>query len=93
MEHEIVTFLRGAAMMALFGIAVFFLRSWRMTRDRLFALFAIAFFMLAVSQIAVLLLDESGEFMPIAYWIRLVAFGFIIFGIALKNLPAKGAKK
>ena len=89
MEHDIVTFLRGATMMSLSGISLFFVRSWKDTRDRLFAFFGIAFALLAVSQIAVLLLDETGEFMPVAYWIRLIAFGFIIFGIAVKNLPGK----
>ena len=44
-------FLAGALAMG-FGIAgLFFLRFWRKTRDRLFALFALSFFVMALNRV------------------------------------------
>ena len=71
------------------GIAgVFFLRFWRDTRDRLFALFALSFFVMTVSRVVVALSDEPvvGT-MP--YWARFLAFGLILVAILDKNRPRR----
>lgn len=95
MEHSlpIVQFLRGGTMVALFGIAVFFLRYWRQTKDRLFAYFTVAFLLMAVCQIMVLLIGEKDEHAPYAYWMRLVAFLLIIAAIVEKNTPGKKTER
>lgn len=44
-------FLLGAIMMAFLVVGLFFLRFWKETQDRLFSIFAIAFWILAINQI------------------------------------------
>lgn len=63
--------------------ALFFLRFWRATRDRLFALFAVAFFVLAVNRaVAGVLPDDNRD--PV-YWVRFAAFAVILVAIVDKN--------
>ena len=75
--------LAGAAMLNACAIAVFFLRFWRKTRDRLFAWFAVAFILLGIERISILFLGAETYF-PV-YFIRLAAFLLIICGILEKN--------
>ena len=42
----------GALVMACFVAGLFFLRFWRKTRDRLFMIFAIAFWLMGVNWLA-----------------------------------------
>jgi hypothetical protein len=84
---NLIDFLRGGAMVCLFGIGVFFLRFWKDTGDRLFGYFSAAFFLMALSQKAVVFLPEGGDYAPYAYWLRFIAFVLIIVGIVEKNLP------
>jgi hypothetical protein len=62
---------------------VFFLRFWRDTRDRLFALFALALFVLAVNRVVGGLLPAPARD-PI-YWVRFAAFAVILLAIVDKN--------
>jgi hypothetical protein len=88
-ENGLIDFLGGGTMVALCVIGVFFLRFWFEGRDRLFLFFAGAFFLLAVSQITLVLFGNSGDQQPIGYWLRFIAFLMIMFAIVEKNLPAK----
>lgn len=74
----------GALMFGYAVVAVFFLRFWRNTGDRLFGWFAFAFLLLSLNQIGFLLLDERDERTAI-YVFRLLAFGMIIRGVIDKN--------
>jgi hypothetical protein len=74
-----------------FGFAVatlFFGRFYRQTRDRLFLWFSVAFGILAVNQIALLLIDERSEARTGAYLVRLAAFTLILYAIVAKNREA-----
>ncbi len=52
--------LAGALAMG-FGVAgLFFLRFWRKTRDRLFALFALSFFVMALNRVVLAFVGASG---------------------------------
>jgi hypothetical protein len=62
---------------------VFFLRFWRDTRDRLFALFALAFFVLAVNRVVGALLPAPDR--DPVYWVRFAAFAVILLAIVDKN--------
>lgn len=65
---------------------VFFLRYWKITRERLFAYFAAAFAMLAVNYLALAAaVDSAFEARHLVYIIRLAAFVVIIVGIVDKN--------
>lgn len=63
---------------------LFFLRYWRDTRDRLFAIFAVAFWVLAVMRIALSYVDED-EIRTYLYWGRFLAFVLILGAILDKN--------
>ncbi|HEX6040649.1 DUF5985 family protein [Longimicrobium sp.] len=64
---------------------LFFLRFWRDTRDRLFGIFAAAFWLLAAQRLALALsADPNGEQLML-YGIRLLAFVLILAAIVDKN--------
>ncbi|MBX9693298.1 MAG: hypothetical protein K2Z81_12995 [Cyanobacteria bacterium] len=85
----VVQFLSGSTMMAEIGIAVFFFKFWRNSKDRLFAYFAFSFITLAISQIVVFCYGDKGNFSLYGYSVRLIAFALIIVGIVEKNIPQK----
>ena len=81
--------LAGAVAMG-FGVAgIFFLRFWRQTRDRLFALFALAFLVMAGNRVELTLSALRGARGDHLYWIRLVAFALILVAILDKNRSRK----
>ena len=82
-------FLAGVATCGSWGIAAFFVRFWLDTRDRFFALFAAAFFILSINWLLVAVLHPSSETRPFFYLMRLVAFGLIILAVIDKNRPGK----
>jgi len=77
-------FLLGGIVLACFVAGLFFLRFWRATRDRLFAIFAVAFWTLGANWLALAFMnrDESRTWL---YGIRLLAFVLILVGIIDKN--------
>jgi uncharacterized membrane protein len=77
--------LAGAAAMASVVAALYFLRFWRHSSDRLFALFAAAFTLMAVNHAALGLTDPDSEFRVAIYCVRLAAFFFILVAIVDKN--------
>jgi hypothetical protein len=77
-------FLLGVMMMGFATAALFFVRFYRTTRDRLFAWFAVAFFLLAVNQLAFAILGDRDEQVA-AYVLRFVAFLVILGAIVDKN--------
>ncbi|MBK5307486.1 MAG: hypothetical protein JJD92_12425 [Frankiaceae bacterium] len=79
-------FLQGATMLAAFAIAVLFLRFWRDTGDRLFAVFAAAFTFFGSSRIALHVLDADSEARTWVYALRAATFLAIIAAVIDKNL-------
>lgn len=78
-------FLAGAASISLLVIAMFFLRFWRKTRDRLFLFFAGAFVFLMIERIVRAAMTVETEWAPYVYSIRLAAFVLIIVAVVDKN--------
>jgi hypothetical protein len=78
-------FLMGAIGMASIVAALFFLRFWRDTGDRLFIIFAAAFFLLAVTRLGLALSHHQVEVDTSWYWVRLAAFVLILLAIIDKN--------
>jgi hypothetical protein len=78
-------FISGALMMGLAVAGGFFLRFYRQTNDRLFAYFAVAFWTLALSRIALALVTSANEVRPLFYLLRLAAFVMILAAIVDKN--------
>lgn len=79
----------GAIAMASFVAGLFFLRFWRDTGDRLFAIFAAAFWVLGVTRIALVVMDTENENRTFVYWVRLLAFILIIVAVIDKNRPRR----
>jgi len=84
------TLLNGAVMMGYWTVALFFLRYWRASRDRLFALFALAFAVLGCNSAVIALLRVDDERSYFLYVARLVAFSIILFAIWDKNRERPG---
>jgi hypothetical protein len=78
-------FLMGAIAMASTVVAMFFLRFWRDTGDRLFMIFAIAFILLATTRLGLALSNQPLEGQTHWYWFRFAAFALILFAIVDKN--------
>jgi hypothetical protein len=66
-------------------IALFFLRFWSKSRDRLFLMFSAAFTVLAIQRLAIVLTQEILEQQAPLYLLRLAAFVVIIIAIIDKN--------
>ena len=64
---------------------LFFLRFWIKTHDRLFLLFAIAFWLMSLNWLGVALFGRDEANVALLYIIRLVAFLLILIGIIDKN--------
>ena len=84
-----VQFMWGAIVMACLAAGLFFLRFWRKTGDRLFAIFALAFWILGVHWIVLAWTGKQDEVHVALYAIRLVAFLLILFAIIDKNRSAR----
>ena len=85
MDVAIRFFLWGALSMASATAALFFLRYWSSSRDRLFAFFASAFAVLALNWVSLGFIDPGAELRHTLYLLRLAAFVLIIIGIVDKN--------
>jgi hypothetical protein len=77
----------GVLAMASLVAALFFLRYWRATRERLFAFFSLAFVGMAVNWTVLAVVNHPADEARQAhvYVIRLVAFVILIVGIIDKN--------
>ena len=85
MTADAMVFLQTVSATAAAVAALFFLRFWRDSRDRLFAFFAAMFALLSISWTLLAVYHPTDEARPYIYAIRLVAFLLIIAGIVDKN--------
>ena len=85
-------FLEGATMLASFSIAIFFLRYWRDTGDRLFAVLGAAFTLYGGNRIALFVLDETSEARVWPYALRAATFLMIMGAVIDKNM-SRGADR
>jgi hypothetical protein len=85
MNAEHIVFLQGVAAAGAWVGGLFFLRFWRKTRDPLFAFFAGAFWLLALSWALLAMISPTEESRPYIYSLRLVAFVLIILAMVVKN--------
>ena len=78
--------LLSGVLMALDIVAgLFFLRFWVSSRDRLFAMFAVAFWILGVQRLLLSATRAVFEDQALFYTLRLLAFVIIIVAIVDKN--------
>jgi hypothetical protein len=82
-------FLSGAVTMGFVIAGLFFLRFWARTRDGLFLAFALAFWLLGLTQALLALSSVPQEERSLLYLIRLAAFLLILLSIGAKNWRQK----
>jgi hypothetical protein len=78
-------FIAGAMAMACCVIALFFLRFWRDTGDRLFALFSVSFFLLGFTRIGLSFAERGSDGHTFFHLARLLAFVLILVAVIDKN--------
>ncbi len=83
-------FLLGGVSTGSAVVGLYFLRFWRQTRDRLFAIFALAFFVLSANWTALAFIAKD-EVRTVLYMVRLLAFLLILLGILEKNRARRSA--
>ena len=71
---------------------MFFLKFWRDTGDRFFALFSLAFALDAGTRLALGLSDVSAEYEPFFYIARLLTFVLILIAIVDKNRAGRTSR-
>ena len=85
----LVDFLAGAVTMGFVFAGLFFLRFWRRTRDELFLAFALAFWLLGLTQALLTFSNFPVEERSWLYLFRLAAFLLILGAIFFKNRRAR----
>ena len=86
------TFMAGMVMMGFMIAGLFFFRFWSRTGDRLFAIFGVAFFLMAVNEAFVDVTSPTSE-VAFAYLLRIIAYLMLIVGIVAKNLEERKTDK
>ena len=82
---ELYLFLSGTVVAGFIVAGLFFLRFWKRTRDGLFIAFALAFWLLGLTQALLALSDFPVEERSWLYLLRLAAFALILVSIFWKN--------
>ena len=78
-------FLLGTTAMACWIVMLFFLRFWHKTGDRLFGMFAVAFFLLGLTRFGLVVANDQSEVQTYLYWVRLAGYLMILVAILDKN--------
>jgi hypothetical protein len=81
-------FLSGAITMGFLIAGLFFLRFWKRSRERLFLAFALAFWLLGLTQALLVFVDVPVEERSSLYLLRLAAFSLILVSVWAKNRRA-----
>ena len=81
----IVAFIQGAVSMGCALVALFFLKFWKQTGDRLFRYFSAAFGILAADYLVLGLYSNATEWRVQVFSVRIAAFLVILLGILDKN--------
>jgi hypothetical protein len=84
MKSILFPFFTGVLMLGFGVAALFFLKFWRRSGERLFAWFAAAFLLLSLNQLAFALIGEREE-RSWVYVLRILGFALIIWGVIDKN--------
>jgi uncharacterized membrane protein HdeD (DUF308 family) len=93
MGDTLTTLVNGLLVMGYAVAGLFFLRFWHETRDRLFGIFAGAFWLLSVQRLLLALFHDADAGQVWLYGIRLLAFVLILAAIIDKNRGGRGSEK
>lgn len=85
--ENLISLTFGMIAMASAVVSLFFLRFWRLSGDRFFALFALSFALLAVVRVGLGMIPVDAENRTLLYLVRLLAYLLILAAILDKNRP------
>lgn len=85
MSPELLFFAEGLLAASYAVAALFFLRFWRETKDRLFLYFSAAFALLMVQRALLTVMTDMTEHTAWVYSVRLLAYVLILIAIFDKN--------
>jgi hypothetical protein len=88
-QWSINPFVSGAFVMACLAVALFYVRYWQRTHDRLFAILAMAFVMLSIERFVLGFVPAQVEGRHLIFLLRLAAYATIIAGVVDKNWPRR----
>jgi hypothetical protein len=88
-----MNFVFGVITMGYVVAGLFFAKFWHRSRDPLFAIFAVAFWLLALNQAIVAVIEVPREEQSLAYLLRLAAFILIIVAIIHKNAARRSGPR
>jgi hypothetical protein len=86
-------FMFGAITMGYLLAGLFFLKFWKRSRDLLFAIFALAFWLLAINETIVTIIAVPREEESWLYLLRLAAFTLLAIAIIQKNAAARAGRR
>lgn len=89
-NHDVTMFISGMLAAGYAVAALYFLKFWRQTGDRLFGFFAASFALLFCQRIALTLATDLVADTAWYYVVRLLAFVLIIVAIVDKNRASPG---
>jgi hypothetical protein len=81
----LIDFLSGAVTFGFLIAGLFFLRFWKRTKDALFVAFALAFWLLGLTQALIAFTNMPIEERSWLFLLRLAAFSLILAAVFLKN--------
>ncbi len=84
--ESLLDYLQGFATAGYVVCALFFLRFWVRTRERLFLAFCAAFVLLGLNQVLAWYLENGLERTPYVYSLRVLGFLLILAAIVDKNV-------
>lgn len=87
--EELLDYLAGAITLGYLVLSGFFLRFWRKTHERLFLAFGVAFFFLALNQMASTYFEAGDERTLYGYALRVLGFVLILAAIIDKNVASR----
>lgn len=88
-----MNFLFGTITMGYLFAGLFFAKFWRRSGDVLFAIFAVAFWLLALNQGIVALMAVTAEEQSWVYLLRLAAFTLLAVAIIHKNVARRSGPR
>ena len=84
-QHDLYQYLCGALAVCAWVAGLFFLRYWRLARDRFFVFFTAAFWIMAINWTFLAAVHPLHEARHYVYLLRLFAFLLILVAIVDKN--------
>jgi hypothetical protein len=91
--NDMSALLAGGLVVACAIVGLFFLRYWKATRDSFFLYFAFAFWLQGGQWLYSAVTAPQNEYLPLAYLLRLAAYGLIAAAIVRKNLETSAPRE